>query len=145
MKFINSSYDAESGLSKVTMQHLGRKFTEQARLNPAEQEKGSEYAGCYYAEIRATIKALKYERQLAKEKADMALDFVKSVEGYSKFDKEDPSAKAMYRQLNQRIKKVNDLADEINACYKELDFAIHNRTTILNAIERKKKLQDKTD
>ena len=145
MKFINSSYDAESGLSKVTMQHLGKKFTEQARLNPAEQEKGSEYAGCYYAELRATIKALKYERKLAKEKADMALDFVKSVEGYSKFDKEDPSAKAMYRQLNQRIKKVNDLADEINACYRELEYAIHNRVTILNAIEHKKKLQDKTD
>ena len=145
MKFIRSSYDATTGVSTVVMQHLGRKFTGEARLNPAEQEKGSEYAGCYYAELRATIKALKYERQLAKEKSDMALDFVKSVEGYSKFEKDDPSAKAMYRQLNQRIKKVNDLADEINGYYTELEYAIRHRSAVLDAIKQKKESQDKTD
>ena len=142
MKFIESGYNPTTGISYVVMQHLGKKFKGIAKLNPAESE-GSSYAGCYYAELRAKIKALKYERTLAKQKSDMALDFVKSIEGYSKFNKEDPSAKAVYRQLNQRIKKVNDLADQINAIYEELDSAIRRRDIVTKAIDRKKSKMDK--
>ena len=142
MKFIESGYNPTTGISYVVMQHLGKKFKGIAKLNPSEPE-GSSYAGCYYAELRAKIKALKYERTLAKQKSDMALDFVKSIEGYSKFNKEDPSAKAVYRQLNQRIKKVNDLADQINAIYKELDSAIRRRDIVTKAIDRKKSKVDK--
>ena len=142
MKFISSSYDKETHSAKVVMQHLGKKFIGTAHAAEADQEKASEYAGCYYAELKATIKALKYERQLAKQKADMALDFVKSVEGYTKFDKEDPSSKAMYRQLNQRIKKVNDLADLINDIYRTLDYSIHHRDVLLKTIEKKKSKVD---
>ena len=141
MKFIESGYNPTTGVSYVVMQHLGKKFEGYAKLNPSEPE-GSSYAGCYYAELRATIKALKYERALAKQKSDMALDFVKSIEGYSKFNKEDPSAKAVYRQLNQRIKKVNDLADQINAIYEELDSAIRRRDIVTKAIDRKKSKMD---
>lgn len=142
MKFINSSYDRNTFTSTVTMQHLGKKFVGTAHAVPQDQEKASEYAGCYYAELKATIKALKYERALAKQKSDDALDFVKSIECYSKFNKEDPSAKSMYRQLNQRIKKVNDLTDAINHLYKTLDYAIHNREVTLKVIEKKKAKQD---
>ena len=137
MKFISSSYDKNSHLSTVVMQHLGEKFTGTAHAAEKDQEKASEYAGCYYAELKATIKALKYERKIAKEKADQAIDFVKSVECYTKFNKEDASAKAMYRQLNQRIKRVNDLADEINKLYKSLDYAIHHRDVLLKTFERR--------
>lgn len=141
MKFISSSYDPETGISKVVMQHLGIKFTGTARLHP-EDERGSSFAGCEYAEIRAIIKALKYERKLAKQKADMAIDFVKSCECYKKFTKESPSAKAVYRQLNQRIKKVNDITDEINHYLLLLDKNIHSRQIVLNALEKKKTKED---
>jgi hypothetical protein len=137
MKFISSSYDPEKGTSSVVMQHLGKKFEGTAKIHPDEFERKSEFAGCNYAEIRATIKALKYERQIAKNKSDEALDFVKSCEGYSKFDKDSPSAKAMYRQLNQRIKRVNDLADEINDLYRLLDVSIRRRDIILKAYNKK--------
>ena len=120
MKFISSSYDKTTGKSQVVMQHLGVKFIGNAQVHPDEFDKASEYAGCYYAELRATIKALKYERIIAKGEADICRNFVKSIECYSKFNKEDESAKSLYRQLNQKIKKVNDLADEINDLYKRL-------------------------
>lgn len=138
MKFISADYNKENGHSTVIMQHLGRKFIGEARLNPAEAEKGSEYTGCKYAEIRATIRALKYERQIAKEAADQAIDFVKSCNCYAKFDSESETAKAVYRQLNQRIKRVNDLTDEINNLYKELNDSIFHREIMLNAIAKNK-------
>lgn len=138
MKFIKSSYDPDTGFSYVIMQHLGKKFVGEARLHPDDKENASQYAGCEYAEIRATIKALKYERNLAKIKTDEALDFVKACENYAHFDKDSESAKLMYRQLNKRIKKVNDLTDQINELLKELDTKIHRRVIVTNALKRKK-------
>jgi hypothetical protein len=142
MKFISSHYNQEKGLSNVCVQHLGKKFNGLASAHPDDKENWSELAGCSYAETRAMIEALKYERQLAKQKADDALDFVKSCECYSKFNKDDPSAKVIYRQLNQRIKRVNDLADEINDLYAALDTSIKRREIILNAIKAKKAKED---
>lgn len=141
MKFICSSYDPDSGLSTVVIQHLGVKFTGFAKRHPDDEAVSSELVGGTYAEMKATIKALKYERKLAKQKADEALDFVKSVEQYSKFNKDDAAAKSMYRQLNQRIKKVNDLADEINDIYDTYYKLIKQRKDILTKI---KKSQDES-
>jgi hypothetical protein len=138
MKFIKSSFDPETGISTVVMQHMGKKFTGVAKIHPEEKDHASEIAGCAFAETRAIIKALKYERKLAKEKADMAIDFVKSCECYTKFNKEDAAAKSMYRQLNQRIKRVNDITDEINAHMEALNTAMFRRQVVIKAFKRKK-------
>lgn len=141
MKFISSDYDENTGISTVVMQHMGKKFVEQAFFHP-EDENPSRYAGCRFAEIRAIIKALKYERAIAKNKADMALDFVKSLECYAGFDKRTPEARLMYRQLNKRIKRVNDLTDRINAAMQDLDISIRQRSIVTKALERKKTKED---
>ena len=140
MKFISGSYDFNTGISTVVVQHLGVKFTGKAYLHPDDKENVSSYAGCEYAEIRATIKALKYERTIEKNKSDMALDFIHACQCYSKFNADDPSTKVLYRQLNRRIKKVNDLTDQINELYKKLDMKIHQRPVVLRALERKKEM-----
>ena len=139
MKFIDSAYDPNTGMSVVIMQHLGEKFEGTAKVHP-DDEKGSSYFGCQLAEIRATIKALKYERKLAKQKSDEALDFVKACQCYKIFNKDDNTAKLMYRQLNRRIKKVNDLTDKINELLKEEDICKHQRQIVINAIERHKEM-----
>lgn len=138
MKFISSSYDPETGVSTVTMQHLGKKFLGTAKLHPDEKEKGSKYAGCYYAELRAVISALKYERKIAKIEADTCLNFVKSLECYSKFNKEDESAKSVYRLLNRKIKRVNDITDTINSNMRQIQTAIINRSIVTKALDNKK-------
>jgi hypothetical protein len=143
MKFINSSYDPETGLSTVVMQHLGIKFFGSARLHPDDKESASKYGGCIIAELRATISALKYERTIAKQKADEAIDFMKACEGYANFDKDSPTAKVMYRQVNRRIKRVNDITDEINNLIKEVQEQIYKRKIVINAIKRKKTMTKK--
>lgn len=139
MKFISSSFDFDTGISEVVVQHLGKKFIGTAKLHPDDKDKVSNYTGCQIAEMRATIKALKHERKIAKNKSDMALDFIKSVENYTKFNKEDESAKSMYRQLNRRIKEVNDITDQINELYYEIDMLPRKKSVILNSILTKKK------
>ena len=138
MKFISSNYNSDTGIASVIVQHLGKRFTGRAVGHPEDKENWSEYAGCSYAETRATIKALKYERALAKEKAEISRNFVKACENYAGFNKDDASAKAMYRQLNRRIKRVNDLADQINSLYMELDISIKRRKIVVDALQKKK-------
>jgi hypothetical protein len=141
MRFIKSEYD--NGHSLVIMEHLHGLFEGFARLHPDDANHASEYAGCAYAETRATIKALKYEHMLAKKDAETCRKFIKSCECYKNWDPESSTAKAAYRQLNRRIRKVNKLADEINNLMKGLEKSIWSRDITLKAIERKQTNQSK--
>lgn len=138
MKFITSTYDKKTGYSTVILEHLGQTFQGNARLHPDDKEKASEFAGCSYAEIRATIKALKYERKIQKEKAEEVRKFIKQCEAYNNWDKESPTARVVYRQMNRYIKRVNELADQINDLAFGLNRAIWNREVTLRAIDRNK-------
>lgn len=143
MKFISSSYDPNTGKSEVVMQHFGIKFIGIAQIHPDDWENASSYEGCFIAENRAIILALKYERHLAKKKSDEAIDLLKACEHYTKFDKDSPTAKVLYRQVNRRIKRVNDITDKINNIYKAIEMHTHARSTVLKAIKRKKEMSKK--
>ena len=147
MKFISSLYDGARGFSSVVMEHLGINFVGTARVHPDDAKKASEYAGCGYAEARAIIEALKYERKLLKEDAEVCRKFIKACECYKGWDPKSPSARAAYRQLNRRIKKVNDITEEINERMFNLDQYIWKRNVTLKAFDRNKqnKLKDNTE
>ena len=112
MKFIDSWTNEACKVSTVEIEHMGKPFTDYAYCHPDDE--WSEFTGCRIAETRATIQALKYERTIKIKKCEECRKFVKAVEQYKNFDKTSSTAKAMYRQLNRRIKEVNDLTDLIN-------------------------------
>lgn len=144
MKFINSIFDKEEGTSEVTMEHMGQYFVGKARLHPDDKDKISEYAGCSYAEARATIAALKYERKMAKEKSENIRKFIKACECYKDWDKGSPAAKIAYRQLNIYIKRVNHLTEVINDMMFTLDKSIWKRDVTIKAMrEARQKIRQK--
>lgn len=148
MKFISSLYDSLTGFSSVVIEHMGVNFIGTARLHPDDAANASEIAGCSYAESRACIEALKYERSLAKKDAETCRNYIKACECYKKWNSESPTAKAAYRQLNRKIKKVNDLTDEINDMMFSLDEAIWKRGVTVKAFNRRNKqnrLNDKSE
>jgi hypothetical protein len=61
---------------------------------------------------------------------------VKACEQYKNWDKNSPSAKIIYRQLNLKIRKVNELTDIINQKMKNLEKAIWKRDITIKAFER---------
>ena len=142
MTFIDSNFDKKTGISTVTIEHLGKLFNGTARLHPDDKDKASNYSGCKYAEIRATIKALKYEHKIAKEEAEACRKMVMTCESCKNWDKKSTPAKILYHQLNVRIKKVNKLADMINAQIKNLQKMIWERDIVLKSIERVKSKKD---
>jgi len=138
MKFISHGYDG-GYLSVVVIEHLNKRFVGYARLHPDDEDRASEIIGGKYAEIRATIKALKYERKLEKEKCEECRKFVRACEQYKGFDKSSPTARAMYRQLNRHIKRVNEIAEVINNLMSTLEEDIKIRDIIVNKIHEKDK------
>ena len=142
MKFIDSKYIPETGISVVTIEHMGVLFYGHAYAHPEDKDTANEYVGCTYAEIRAEIKALKYERKILKDKCEECRKFIRACEGYKGFDKSSPTARALYRQLNRRIKKVNQLADEINELSRSISKHDFQRHAFLNHIKNKKSKED---
>ena len=147
MKFIDNFYDKEVGTSVVIMEHRKKRFVGEAFLNPEDKEKASEYVGCAYAETRAVIKVLKHERKILKEDAEACRKFIKACECYKGWDPESPTARAAYRQLNRRIKAVNDITDEINDRMFNLERHIWKRDVLLAKLAKYKqnKLKDNSE
>ena len=133
-----SGFDKKSGISIVTLKHLGEKFTGFSKVHPDDKDRASQFAGCTYAESRAYIKAMKYERRKAKEEAEICRKFIKACSCYKNWDPESSTAKAAYRQLNRRIKKVNDLTEIINDEMFRLSQTIWRRDITLKAFEKNK-------
>lgn len=139
MRLVNSIYNEDLGTSVCEVMYKKQTYAGLSRLHPEDKKAGlgSKYTGCRYAELRAEIKALKAEYKEEKAACEECRKFVKACSQYKNFDKESPTAKAMFRQLNRRIKKVNDLADAINNKMMDLDSAIRQKEIVHKALERK--------
>ena len=141
MQLTYSDFDEVSGLSMCEVKHKRKKYKGWAKIHPEDERAGlaSKYTGCRYAEMRAQIKALKDEYNREKAACEECRKFVTACSQYKNFDKTSPTAKAMFRQLNRRIKRVNELADEINELMRNLEIAINQKDIVHRALERKNK------
>lgn len=142
IKFVDSSYDSDIGYSWVKVRVGNKIFIGESLLSEEDKNKESKYAGCRFAELKAELKALKYLRRRKKEECEYYRKFVKSLGCYKNFDKNSPTAKCVYKQLNKRIKEVNQLTDAVNAKREEFLIAINQRDLITKAIDRKKKAKE---
>lgn len=137
MKFVDG-YTLKDGTSIVIIEHKGELFTGNAKLHPEDKEKMSEFTGCRYAEIRATIKAFKHERNILKAEAEDCRRMIKACSQDKRWDPKSPTAKVAYRQLNIRIKKVNKITEKINQMMFELNKTIWSDGVVSNALNKYK-------
>lgn len=135
MKFIDSGTVKDLGYSTVVIEHKHKQYSGKAKCHPDDDF--SEFTGCRYAQERAEIAALKDEWRQKKHDCEECRKYVKAVSQYAKFDKESSTAKAMYRQLNRRIKEVNELADAINKRELNLKIAIRQQDDVQKYIKQK--------
>lgn len=142
MKLIDCNYDKETGESVVRIEHMKKIFVGTAMVHPDDKEQASSYAGCSFAETRAIIAALKYERRKKIQKCEECRKYLKACEQYKDFDKSSPTARCMYRQLNRRIKQVDNLSEEINELIMSLKASIIKRDLVLKAIAERKSKKD---
>lgn len=131
MHFVDSYTDGEKH-SVVTVQHRGKLYTGKADCHM--EDTFSEFTGCRYAELRAEIAALKAEWKEKHAACEECRKFVVAVSQYANFNREDPSSKAMFRQLNRRIREVNEIAEEIG----RREFALKTSIRMQDKLNQKK-------
>ena len=137
-KFIDSDFDAETLVSYARIEMNGVEYTATTKVCKDDMDKISKYCGCRFAEHKAELKALKAELRKEKAKCEEVRKFVRAVSCYKNFDPESPAAKAVFRQLNIRIKKVNELIDYINDKQREYATMVGQRDIVIRAIDRNK-------
>ena len=128
--------DEVKGLSKVTITYKNKIFTGIAKKDPVDI--WSSFAGLTLAEMRAFLKLKKYEYKQAKERAEVCRKFVESLKQYKKFDPNSDTAKAVFRQLNCRIKEVNAIGDEITNLELSIMKYLTGREKVLKSLKDKK-------
>jgi hypothetical protein len=138
MNFIDSVFSATTGVSTSTIQHKGKLYTGTAKLHPEDAAKVSRFAGCILADLRAQVKALKAELKEEKANCEAIRKFVKACTYCKNWDPTSATAKVVYRQLNIKIKRVNELIDMINAKEQAIFTKIHSRDAVLKALEQQK-------
>lgn len=141
MKLIDAWFEESTGKSYATVEHLGRRYQGVAKLHP-EEENASRFTGCRYAEMRAQIKALKNERKEKMAVCEECRKFIKACSQYKGWDKESSTAKAIYTQLNKRIKEVNKLTNEINHLMWDLNIAIKQQESVHKKLAANKSNSD---
>ena len=134
MRFLDSGTVKETGYSTVVIEHKGNKYVGQAKCHP--DDTFSEFTGCRYAQERAEINALKDEWKQKKHDCDECRKYLIAVSQYAGFDKESSTAKAMFRQLNSRIKEVNKLAEIISKKQFNLQVAIKQQDSFNSKVEQ---------
>lgn len=134
MRFLDSGTVKETGYSTVIIEHKGNEYVGQAKCH--SDDTFSEFTGCRYAQERAEIKALKDEWKQKKHDCNECRKYLIAVSQYAGFDKESSTAKAMFRQLNRRIKEVNKLAEIISQRQFNLQVAIRQQDSFNNKIEQ---------
>ena len=136
MRFLDSGTVKETGYSTVIIKHKGNEYMGQAKCHP--DDTFSEFTGCRYAQERAEINALKDEWKQKKHDCDEGRKYLITVSQYADFDKESSTAKAMFRQLNRRIKEVNKLAEIISQKQFNLQVAIRQQDSFNNKSEQRR-------
>ena len=134
MRFLDSGTVKETGYSTVIIKHKGNEYVGQAKCHP--DDTFSEFTGCRYAQERAEINALKDEWKQKKHDCDECRKYLIAVSQYAGFDKESSTAKAMFRQLNRRIKEVNKLAEIISKKQFNLQVAIKQQDSFNSKVEQ---------
>lgn len=128
--------DEIKGLSKVTITYKNKIFTGIAKKNP--EDTWSNFAGLALAEMRALLKLKKYEYKQAKQRAEVCRKFVESLKQYKKFNPDSDTAKAVFRQLNCRIKEVNAIGDKITKLELGIMKYLTEREKVLKSLKDKK-------
>lgn len=113
MIYIDSDFNKKTGITTVTIQHMGEKFIGTAKLHPDDKDRNSVLVGGRYAEMRATIKALKYERRILKQEYNIIKNFYTSCTQCKDYQFDSNMDKIFRKQLYKRQKRINEITEDI--------------------------------
>ena len=142
-KLITAHYDEESGLSYVKIANKFGTFDALAALHPKDKERGSRYAGCEYAHIRAEIKSVKEQIKFQRYRIKVLTELLAEYQNSNNVNINSIESKKVKRKITEEIKKLTDLKQDKIKLEQSLENKIQSRERILNSINQKKQAKNK--
>lgn len=142
-KLITAHYDEESGLSYVKIANKFGTFDALAALHPKDKERGSRYAGCEYAHIRAEIKSVKEQIKSQRYRIKALTELLAEYQNSNNVNINSIESKKVKRKITEEIKKLTDLKQDKIKLEQSLENKIQSRERILNSFNQKKQAKNK--
>lgn len=142
-KLITAHYDEESGLSYVKIANKFGTFDALAALHPKDRERGSRYAGCEYAHIRAEIKSVKEQIKSQRYRIKVLTELLAEYQNSNNVNINSIESKKVKRKITEEIKKLTDLKQDKIKLEQSLENKIQSRERILNSFNQKKQAKNK--
>ena len=138
IKTIDSDYNAETGISKVTIATDCGLFNGVAKLHEEDREYKSSFSGCRYAELKAIIKYMKRKAYICNYQLKTLNILKKDIENRKFFDDNELSYKLLLKQIENIEKDKTQFKENIHSLKERLKNEIAYREQVLKDLQKKK-------
>lgn len=132
-KIINSTFDPDTGTSKVTIQNKYGKFNGSAFCHPNDMDNFSMFAGERYAEVRAAAKFAKTRLKQEKIKLKTIQNLVKDIE-YGPYTSMEHLDKKVRKLINLKLRDYSQAVEDWN------NYHIYLQTAVKHMDEQRQEL-----
>jgi hypothetical protein len=134
IRFINSNYNPETGISTVTIETDIGRFTATSTLAEEDKETASNFQGCKYAEIKAVRKYVKALLKLKKVEIKTIKNLIDAFDASDRIEEGSRPCAILYRAYYKAINEAKDLESKIEKLGDNLVQKISARDGILKRI-----------
>ena len=141
IKFLESNYDKESGISMVKIATECGFFYGYAFLGPDDKEYESEFLGCEIAEMRAISDYYKRKVHFLKTRLLTLYDIARDIRHNSQFDSEHFEYQIIQKRIKQNEEQKKLYKEYISDIKEAIEYKHDARIELVEKLKKKK--QDK--
>lgn len=138
IRLYSSNFDEKTGISTATIATDYGFFSATSKLHEEDLDISSSYAGCEYAEIRATIKYIKKRIEILNNQITGLENYQKQLLGRADYDPKSTENIVLRKQISILKREKEDWRRRKESLTNALVIKMNSRRTIVNAIANKK-------
>ena len=138
IKFLESTYDKESGISCVSIATECGIFTGYAFLNPEDKEYESEILGGELAEMRAIIDYYKRKIHFLKTRLLALYDIARDIRNNPQYDSEHFEYQLIQKRIKQNEEQKDIYKEYIRDIKEAIEFKLEARIELVEKLKKKK-------
>jgi predicted nucleic acid-binding Zn-ribbon protein len=138
IRLYSSNFDENTGISTATIATDYGFFSATSKLHEEDLDISSSYAGCEYAEIRATIKYIRKRIEVLNNQITGLENYQKQLLGRADYDPKSTENIVLRKQIDILKREKEDWRRRKESLTNALVIKMNSRRTIVNAIANKK-------
>lgn len=138
IKFLESNYDKESGISMVKIATECGFFQGYAFLGPDDKEYESEFLGCEIAEMRAISDYYKRKIHFLKTRLLTLYDIARDIRNNPQFDSEHFEYEIIQKRIKQNEEQKAIYKEYIKDIREAIEYKLDARVELVEKLKKKK-------